>query len=211
MRSPLFGISLEKRAQLLRYKPPTQLAAPSINAPQGSSNMAMTVLTAQFCSDAPLDNMHTVDSIDEAEDLLFSQAGEVIEKYEALPFALRRQCSLLALKNRRGYANLIFTTPEIREQIPTHQLHVDKLNSGEVVGRWYTRGVLRKFDKQGSQLFVSDCVPQHTAFVAYKGASNLDSVGLLFKTVEELKLWCPVTVDIPSTIAHYITKITFET
>lgn len=208
--SPLFGTSLEERAQLLRYKsyPPT--APSSWNSPTSTPTSTLVFITGSVCLDSVVDDFHEVDSIIEAEDLLFSQAATVVEKYEGLPFALRRQSTLLGHQNRRGCGNLIFTSPEIRAQIPDNQLYIDDINSCKQVGCWYSAGVLRKFEKQGSQIFVSDRVPEHTAYVAYKGSSDLDSVALLFKKEDQMRLWCPLRVDIPVSIAHYITKVVFD-
>jgi hypothetical protein len=167
-------------------------------------------LTGYPSFEHPSSEWHEVDSIAEAEDLLFSQAECVIEKYEGLPFALRRQASLLSMKNRRGYANVIFTNEDILRKIPEDQLYASELNCGYNVGRWYAAGVLRKFEYNGSQIYVSDCVPEHTAFVCYKGSSDVDGVAVLFEKSGEMRLWCPLRVDLPATIAHYITQVVFD-
>ncbi len=210
MQSPLFGISREERAQLLRYKTIPQLAPPSFLSPLTQPTSTLVFLTGYLCLNAPSDDFHEVNSIPEAEDLLFSQAETVSEKFDGLPFALRRQSTLLGHRNRRGCGNLIFTSPEIRRNMPENQLYIDNVNTGTKVGRWYSAGILRKFDKQGSQIFVCDDVPEDTAFVAYKGASDSDSVAVLFKNFGEMRLWCPLTVDIPVSIGHYITKVVFD-
>jgi hypothetical protein len=210
MRSPLFGISREERAQLLRYKTIPQLAPPSFLSTLTQPTSTLVFLTGHLCLNTESPDFHEVDSIPEAEDLLFSQAETVSEKFDGLPFALRRQSTLLGHRNRRGCGNLIFTSPEMHSKLPDNQLYVDDANTGAKFGRWYSAGILRKFDKQGSQIFVCDDVPEDTAFVAYKGASDLDSVGLLFKKSGEMRLWCPLSVDIPVSIGHYITKVVFD-
>lgn len=210
MQSPLFGISKEERAQLLRYKPYPLASASTWSNSHPTTASTLVFLTGYLCLNTITQDFHEVDSICEAEDLLFSQAGSVVEQYDGLPFALRRQASLLGHKNKRGCGNLIFTNSNILLKIPTDQLYQDEQNTGTKVGRWYSAGVLRKFDNQGSQIFIGEHVPEHTAYVAYKGRSDLDSVATLFQKGHEMRLWCPFVVDIPATIAHYITKVVFD-
>ena len=210
MSSPLFGTSSEERAQLLRYKYCATLVQPTITNPFSGCNYGISLLTTSVTWDNVSPEFFEVDSVEEAEDLLFSGAAKATEPWDGLPFALRRQAAYLAHRNRRGYANLLFMSPSMWEKLPKDQLFLDWNEFGTQHGRWFYRGILRKFDNSGSRIFTCDSVPENTAYVAYKGLSDVDAVAHLFFKSGEMRLWCPHSVDFVAGCEHYITQVLFD-
>jgi len=185
------------------------MAPSSIHAP--GVVWEMSLISADLPQDpsAPQSEFHEVDSSEEAEELLFSQAHLVQESVEALPFAIRRQSSLLAARGRRGLGNHVFMCENLLAQIPNGQLFQDSRGTGNTMGRWTNGGVLRKFNNTGTQIWCCPDLASNECYVAYRGNNICDAVAQYVENSEQNWLWIPMRVDIPATIAHYITKIEF--
>lgn len=123
-----------------------------------------------------------ISSVEEAENTIMGLGLKYTDSLPELPFAIRRQCAYVAQGCRRGFGNNVLMHPNLAAQI-NEELGTDRTEIR--VGRWFSKGKLRKFSNEGDiRIWCSDHMPEYTFIAYYKGKNKFDSAAILIEDTD---------------------------